>query len=297
VTVSFGLVALAITTGVVGFGVVWEIFSLWPVLIIAIGLDLLGKALHLSWVRALGSIAIIVALAYAVAVSAGNIEGIRLMPTGTGQRAEISEPVGSVAEARLDLEAGVGNISLESGEDLVVAEGVSPWGEPNFSVERTGDTAEVRLELGGDGGTVWPGRTDAWLDAQLSDSVVWDMVMDSGVSTLDADLSDVNVRSLELKQGVADCTLRLGDVPQGIDESSAVVDAGISSVAVRLPEGAEARFQSESGLTGHNVRGDFESQGGGVWETPGFDQARASGEGVWLITVKSGIGSIDVDTY
>lgn len=295
VTVAFGLVVLAVTTGLVGFGVVWEVIRLWPALLIAIGLDLLGKGLHTSWVRVLGSVVVIAALAYAVAVSANQVEGFSLSASA-GQQAEIREPVGQVTDATLTLDAGVADVDIESGTDLVHAVGESPWGEPDFSVERSGDSANVDLKLG-EGAAVWPGGADATLDVQVARDVVWDMRLSTGVSSLDADLSDVSVRVIELRPGVADTAVRLGGVPEGIDEARVLVKAGISTVAIEVPAEVEARIESDSGLTGHSIGEDFESQGSGVWETPGFDSAAAADEGVWIITIDSGIGSIDVDTY
>ena len=98
VTVAIGLVILAITTGYVGFSVVWQILALWPVLLIAIGLDLLGKALHTSWVRALGSMAVIAALAYSVAVTASGFQGFSFTGTTASTTRTVEEPVGSVSE-------------------------------------------------------------------------------------------------------------------------------------------------------------------------------------------------------
>jgi hypothetical protein len=86
-------------------------------------------------------------------------------------------------------------------------------------------------------------------------------------------------------------------VPTGLDEATLLVRSGISSVSIRVPNGAEARIESSSGLTGHSIASDFVSQGSRVWETAGYDDARAAGTGVWLITIRSGIGSIDIDTY
>lgn len=296
-TVAFGLVVLAVTTGFVGFDVIWRIISLWPVLLIAIGLDLLGKALHTSWLRALGSIAVIAALAYAVAVSTGD-DGFVVTGGGGTPFETVSEPVDEVTEASLNLEAGAAEITLGSGNQLVEAEGSSPWGDPEFAIERSGDAAQVQLNLGEEGRpVVWPSRRGASLDANLSDEVVWDLSLELGVATLDADLSDLQVRRVDLKPGVAECKVRLGEVAQGVDEAVADVRSGIASVRISLPEGAEARVESESGLTAHDVGGAFESVGSGEWETPGFDEARDSGDGVWIISIRSGIGSVVVDTY
>jgi hypothetical protein len=86
-------------------------------------------------------------------------------------------------------------------------------------------------------------------------------------------------------------------VPQGVDEATADIDAGISSVSLDLPSGVEARIESDSGLTSHTIADEFASLGGGVWESEGYEAAKSAGRPVWTITIDSGIGSIDVDTY
>ena len=167
-----------------------------------------------------------------------------------------------------------------------------------MDVSRSGSSAEVELSLGeADNVVVWPQDSNSRLDAQVAKSVLWDMLIETGVSSLNADLSDVPVRSIELKPGVADCRVTLGDVPAQVDEAEAKVEAGISSVVIRIPRDAEARVESDSGLTGHAIDADLVPQGYRVWQTEGFEDARSAGRGVWLITVKSGIGSIQVDTY
>jgi hypothetical protein len=299
VTVAIGLVILGITTGYVGFGVVWQILALWPVLLIALGLDLLGKATRATWVSALGSIAVIGALGYAVALNVSGAASFSLLGgTTEGNTTKISEPVGLVREADLVVKAGVAEVKLADGTRLVDATGVSPWGEPDFSVSRSGHQADVKLSLGeADSVVTWPGGPRAAIDAELGRGVLWDLLVEIGVTTLDADLSDLSVRSIEVKPGVSDCTITLGEVPGGIDVARTVVKSGVSSVKLRVPDDVEARVESDSGLTGHSLDESFESTGSRTWETSEYDAARSAGRGVWLITVQSGIGSVDVETY
>lgn len=297
-TAAIGLVILAVTTGYVGFGVFWEIVHLWPVLLIALGLELLGKANHSSWVRAVGSIVVIAALAYAVAVSATGSPDPIFRDRGEGAVADatINEPVEQVRSAELELEAGAANVTLAGGSALVEATGSSPWSTPEFKVTRSGKRADISLSLGEGVATV-PDRASARLDALVSRAVVWDMKIDAGVAKVDADLSDVAVRSVELKPGVATVAMRLGSVPRGVDEATVYVEAGVSSVSIEVPDEVEARIVSESGLTGHTIGGRFEETGDRAWETPGYVNARGADKGVWMITLKSGVGSIKVDTY
>jgi len=299
VTAAFGGVLLATTTGFIEWGVWPRILSLWPVLLIAVGFDILGKALHTSWLRVLGSLAIIAALAYAVLTATGGFQGIGWAPGGTsGEDVSISERVGTVREASLVLDAGVADVNIGSGMGLVSIDGTSPWGQPDFGIERAGAQANIAARLGAPEGSVyWPAPSSASYDIGLSNQVKWDLRVNAGIASIDADLSDVPVRSLDLRPGVAECDVTLGAVPEGEREAHADVRAGVSDVRVRIPEGVPARVKIDSGLTGTSVGDDFTKGGDGAWVTPGYEIARTGGKPVWDITVRSGVGSISIDTY
>jgi hypothetical protein len=302
VVVAFGFVFLAITFGVVGWSVMWRILGLWPVLLIAVGFDLLGKALGRTWLRVLGSMAIIGALAFAVASSAGTVTPPTFPMFGTAASEPFSEsqPLGTTTEARLKLEAGVAQVRMgeAAGNDLFTLDGSSPWGAPTWSVTDEGAGAVVGIKLGsGDNVSVWPGSPTTEADVRLSRSVLWDATIDTGVSSLDADFSALKLRSLDLKPGVADCTVRLGTVPAQVPVASVSVKAGVSSVTLRIPRGVEARIDADLGLSSNDIDERFERRSASEWQTPGYDAARQAGRPVYDIVVKSGIGSVTIDTY
>lgn len=296
VTVAFGLVFLAIMMGIVGWSVWGRIIVFWPVLVISIGLEILGKALHSSWPKVLGSIAIIAALGYSVGTSASGLESPRLPSYGVGvEEYRLSEQAGTIDEASLSMDVGVAQLDMLAGDELVGIEGRSSFGRPSIEVDSNSDPAEVDVRLGDKDVVVWPSEAD--FDVSVSRDVLWDMAINVGVSEFDADFSDVRLSGLTLKPGVAECQVRLGDAPNEVDTALVTIESGVSSVNVEVPEGAAARVEIESGISGNSVRGDFRRQGDGKWETPGYQQALSRGDAVWLIKVKSGIGSINIDSY
>lgn len=299
VTIAFGGVFLAITTGVVSWSVWGRIVTFWPVLVIALGFEILGKALHASWPKILGSLAIIAALVYSVAATSAGLDATGFPSMhGRGESYTLEEPVGTVQSADLTMDVGAASVRMASGTDLVSVVGRSPFGEPVVRVDRSGAPVKVDVSLGdGDQTMMLPGDFSADFDVNLSNRVLWDLTLDVGVADFTADFSDVSVADLDLKTGVSSCNVKLGDVPASLEAASVRVDTGISSVTLRIPDDAEARVEISSGISGNDVSGDFEKRDGGVWETPGFGAARSGGDPVWIIAVKSGIGSVTVDTY
>lgn len=295
VTVTVGGVFLAITFGYVGWGVWWRVLSLWPVLLVAIGLGIVGGAVGQNWIKALGSVVVIVALAYSVSVS---IDGAPSAVAAGGEPFEFSEPVDGARAAELTLKAGVGEVEIGDGTELATAEGTSPFGKPSFEVVREGDEASVAFSLGdSDSLVAWPGAPGARTEMTLGRDVDWDVSIESGVSTVDADLSELELRSLTLKTGVSDAAVKLGDVAADTTVALVEVESGVSAVTVLVPDDVEVRVEADTGLVALEIDSSLESIGGRVWKSDGYDEARSRGDGVYDVRVSSGVGSVAVRRY
>jgi len=298
VTVAIGLLLLGNTTGYVSWGVWWELVQLWPILLISAGLSILGKAVGQSWIRVLGTLIVIAAIGFAAASSMAGTP-VRIFSVSGGQAFAFDEPLTAASDARLTLKSAVGEIEIDSARGgLVEIDGSSPFGEPEFEVSRSGGSSEVDFALtDNENISVFPGSPTTLVRASLSEDLPWEIVVDSGVSTLDADLSGLEVSRFELKTGVSSNTVRLGDAPDSVNEGNVLIEAGVASVDVLVPRDAQVRVESQNGLTGTSISSLLDKTGQGSWQTQGFDDARRSGEPVWVITSKSGVGTFAVRTY
>ena len=296
-TMILGLVLLGNTTGYISWSVWWTVVTLWPALVIALGLTILAKGLGQSWLRILATLVVWITLAYAVSVSWMG-SGVTL-PSGSwaisgGQEFTFAEPGRGIEQASLRMTGGAGDIRIGSGNQLVTVEGASSFGSPTFATKKNGDSAEVRIGFNESGqGTVFvPGMVGVRINTMLSDTALWDISLETGASSLDADLSDVRVRDLAVKTGASAVAIKVGDVPSGERESTLVVKAGVSSVRILLPRDAEARVEAQTGLVANDVGGRFVRRGD-TWETPGYSSASKT----WDIRTEAGVGSVSIDTY
>ena len=66
--VVIGALLLANTLGTLPWSIWWNVLSLWPLLLVSVGLDVIGNSLGAQWVRALGSLVIIGGLLFAALV-------------------------------------------------------------------------------------------------------------------------------------------------------------------------------------------------------------------------------------
>lgn len=280
----------------------WEawlnIFRLWPLLLVALGLEIIGKNLHSDAVRMLGSLVVIGGLLYGALVMTPSATWWPFW-TGTNTPAEqyaFSEPHRSgVREGRAFVNGGVGIVTVSAGSDLAAAAGRSRV-KPVFSASVAGRTATVRIDPGPE--VWWPGPAESTMDVTLDKAVVWDLDVRPGVSKFTLDLKDLKVRSLKLDAGVSDGLVTIGASSHAGTGGpvKADINAGVSALRIRVPEGDNVRITMTAGLTGVDVRGDWQSSKDGdkrVWESRGF----SDGGAWWDISIQAGVGSIEVTYY
>lgn len=294
-TVILGSVLLGNTTGFISWDVWRTLLSLWPVVLIAIGLAVIGRAVEQTWLRALAPVAIWLAFGYAVATSftgAGGLPVTQPVLRTVGQSFAFDQPIGDVTHAKLVFDGGAGDIKIShDSRSLISASGVSPFGTPRFEVKRSGSSADVSVGIGRqDDAIVWPGFAGGTVDMGLSDSVLWDATLKTGATSMNADLSEIRLKSLEVKTGASSVNLKLGPVPADVSKVKVDVRAGASSVNIVVPREAEARVTSHSGLTSTNISSDFARQGDGSWVTADY----ATSQRVYEISVESGVGSVSI---
>jgi hypothetical protein len=293
--VGFGLIFLGIATGTLAWSVWLNLLSLWPILLIAIGIDITGKGLDQPWLRVVSSLLVLGGLVFGVVTSP-----TRDITRGWGfwgaesvefENAEPADPRVKAGEARVS--GAVGKLTVEAGGDLVSASGSSPFGEPIFDVSRDGRSVEAEISMGERGTGVWGIDGESYLDVKLSRDVLWDLRVETGVSSVDADLRDLPLSALVLEAGVSDVVVTLGDVPSAFTEVPVSVEVGIASTRLRIPAGADVRIVTKTGLANVSIPEGVREVADDVYESRGF--ARASNR--YVITVDSGIADVRIEWY
>lgn len=288
--VAVGAVLLANTTGYLPWGVWWSILSLWPVLLIAAGIDVIGKGLDNAWLRALSSLVVIGAIAYGAFVM--PVRGPASLAWGWPDSGDspgsvpfaLSEPADpDVESGTARIAGGVGELNVTSGlSDLVSISGESPFGVPELDASVDGSSADVSVSYpDGD----WTGPGGARMDVVLAEDVAWDLSLESGVSKTEADLGGLEVTKLLVRTGVSETTIILGE--PGAANTPVDIEAGVSSTVVRLPRGVSARVKTDSGLAPTQFADGWTERDGKRY-SPGWSETGDS----WDILVKAGVSSV-----
>ncbi len=268
ILIGLGIVFLLNNLGALTWNV-WEvIFRLWPVLLIAVGLDLLiGR--RSVW----GSL---LALALTLAVFAGALwlfgAGIGARQVVTGE--EIMQTLGGATRAEVTIKPGIGTLHIEPlAESANLVEGVIHLGRGermvrDFAVED--ETATFTLQS--EGATLGPfiggwGDERAW-EIRLNPDVPLKLEISLGVGESRIDLTGLTVDDLEVSMGVGQTTVTLPD--EG--HFQARIEGDIGQTIVVIPAGLAARIHVDTGLAGSQLPDDYQRQDD-VYTSPGYGSA------------------------
>jgi hypothetical protein len=259
--IGLGGIFLSSTLGLLDISV-WElILTLWPLLLIAIGLDIaIGRR---SVAGSVVGVAIFLLLL-------GGAIWLLFSPLGeTSAGEEIYQQVEGASSAQVTIAPTIGNLIIRSHEDAEVLiqgeirlarrENVSPEfnisdGKATFSLQSKG-LAFIAL----------PGERQSWTwNLTLTPEIPLDINVETGVGLLQIDLTDLTVNQLDLKVGVGDNKLILPST----GKLQANVETSVGITTIILPPSMSMRLMTDTGLATVQVPGDFELQDG-VYTSPG----------------------------
>ncbi len=262
VLVLLGVLLLLQTTGVVSWGIWGILWRFWPVIIIAIGIELvLGR-----WSPVLAGVLVAVLLVGAV----GAAVGIAMAQEDDEVVETLAEPLGDLRSVDVRLVFGAGDLAVRS----------LPAGSPNLvegrfeergaqvALTRIADRGELRIQMGNRRWLQSLGSGD-W-DIALSPVPRLSLDMDGGAADMNLDLRDLQVASLDVDTGAASMELVM---PARAGQTQARIDGGAASITITIPEGVAARIRSDSGLSSIDVDTRRFPRAGDVWESPDFGAA------------------------
>jgi hypothetical protein len=276
---ALGGVLLLANLGVLAFSVWSVLINLWPLLLIAIGLDLvLGRrSLAGAVIASVLMVVLVGGSLYFLAFgeSEGAYQDISYLTDGASQAQVVLNPaIGSLRVGALSQDAHViqGLVYQTSGETV----------SPSYAVD--GDI--VRFSLVSEGMAVFApsGRQARWnWDLNLNPVIPLDLDVDMGLGEAWLDLRELNARNVKLNLGLGSTRVW---VP-GEGGMNIRIQGGIGETIVIVPFGAAVRLRTDTGLATASVPESYQ-QRDEIYTSVNYAQAQA-GEAIEIF-VNQGIG-------
>jgi len=191
--------------------------------------------------------------------------------------------------ASLRFVSGAGSFTLrDTCADLFRAETTTDFGKYEIGSRTGSDGRDLTLTLGEHRSAFHAGGKNN-VAMSLHPAPDWSLNFEVGAATLDADLSPFTAENVDLRTGVADVRLKLGDRAK---ESRVNIRAGVSSISIRVPESAGCEISWESGLSPKSFNG-FKEEADGKYRTANFDAAAKK----IFLRFKTGVSDLKVARY
>ncbi len=274
-----GACLLVLNLGWVSWATVGAVLSLWPVLLLAVGADLLTRGRYRPAV-AIG------ALLLAAVLWVGAPRG--------GETVVVDHPLGGASSAVVVLQLGVGEVNLDGNADegqLIGGTIQTGNGETiQQTPSRQDEVARVEIVSRSRGNFnlgFGPTFRRSW-NLSITPEVPINLRVEAGVGRSTFDLRRLWLRAFSYRGGVGEAIVTLPE--RG--GYSASFDLGVGSTTLRVPRDVEARVTVSTGVGGVSVDGEF-SQSGSSYTTAGYATA-ALPDRIELI-VQGGVGAINLE--
>lgn len=264
-------------------GPAWDtLWRLWPVMVIAIGVDIMiGR--RTLWLSALGLLAVLVLLVGLVWLMG---DGLTVFSGQPIPDENISQPVGSAQNARISLAPATGQVSVvAASDDALLLSGAINYATENdvrSDYHQQGDTAVY--ELKSHSTAIMPGSRRGW-DLAINAQIPTQLEVSMGAGEVELDLTGTQVTALDASQGVGNLAVTL---PAGV-AMQADVSQAIGQISIQVPAEAALRVEVSKAISSLNIPPNFERRGD-YYYSPGYETADERLE----LSLSQAIGNISI---
>ncbi len=279
VLIAIGVVIVLMNVGALNWFTTLRFLQLWPVVLIAVGVDI--------WTR--GRYRLMVVLVALLATVGLYFSSGSFLGTTRATTEQIEQGLESASRASVTITSGVSELRVTGLNDSSkLISGNIDLGAGERAVKRfnkNGDVATYELRSESPQGRMMNVRNHLW-DLALTTRVPLDLTIETGVGRSTLDLRDVQLSNLVINTGVGETNLTLATGRYKAD-----VSTGVGATTIRIPTGVAAKVELERGLGSVNVRGDFDKDED-VYTSPDYETS----ENRIDLNVQGGVGIITIQT-
>ncbi len=261
----------------------WDtLWRLWPIMVIAIGVDLiLGRRyLWLSIVSLLAIFAILFGLVWVIG------GGLPALGGQTLPGEAIYQELGSAKMAEISLSPATGRLTLAASQDhtaLIAGEvHLANRNDIRSDYQRKGDAAVYTLRSHST--AALPGSNRGW-DLDITPEIPLDLDISMGAGEIDLNLAELQISKLGTSQGVGNLLLIL---PDGAT-LQADINQAIGKISILVPKDSAVRIEVSKALSTLDVPSTFEKLGD-YYYSPGYEQSIIKID----LNISQAIGSIQI---
>ena len=284
--IALGVLFLLQTMGVLSWGLWRSIWRLWPLLPIAVGINIIfgRRSPWLSGILIAAVVACVAALAAFTGAFIGN--GFR---DDTEVIGSFHELLGETERVGVNINFGAGELVLNSlppgSKNLVEAE--FRGREAEGSVIQANGSADLDISTGDFAFDFFRDNDNVSWEVSLSPSPGMSIELDTGAADINLDLRRLRVSDLSIDAGAADIKVVM---PAQAGHVNADIDVGASSVVIVIPEEMGARIDVDATVGHLSIDQQRFPKQGEIYASQNFD---ALANRIDLV-IDSGASSVEI---
>jgi hypothetical protein len=278
ILLSAGVVLLLNTTNYIDWSVWLKILSLWPVALIAIGIELLFKKSRLAFIALLSPL-----LFFATILGPAFFYKADYVDFGRASRTfHFDRDMDSTyAELSTSIRLNSGNLYVSSGEGMLVSAELDYYSkEPVTTFKQDDQTKSVSLEitdqekrwLSGKYSQRWFYRVSGrknW-DIGLTDLIPVSLNLYMRGGEADLNFSELKLRECELEAKDSDVEIKIGSQ---LEEVTAKIESRSSKFSISIPEGTGLKIVNRTNLSSTSFSWLTLEEKEDGYQTPDFEEA------------------------
>ncbi len=301
ILVGIGLFFIGINFGYLSYYVWVELLALWPILLIAIGLELAFRRSRLSYLGILSPLLIFLTFVYVAAISwdKGYYDYQRSddrRQSRTYTREVYNYEIDRDPEIKrldLDIDFDMGELWIGPSSDrLFSGDFEYRYRKPRCKYDSDGDTGRIRIRTKDSKHFNIFNKNRFKNDARIfiADYVPLDLDLDIGAAYVELDLYELIIDKLSLNTGAAKIELRLGCRSKDI---SIDIDSGASQVIIAVPREMGLEMDSDAALSSTNFKKAGLEKYQGKYRSDNYNSSDCKAD----ISIDSGVSRIEIEYY
>lgn len=283
--VIYGLAFLVNYTGLVHLNI--NLYLLWPLFIIFIGLSLFRKkdAVSTSLGATIATVCVtIVMISLVPYVSPVLDNGISVFPL-------VVEKAEGIERADIDINAGAGEVMVYGIDSGRLISGEAQTNLAEVSVDSKVEGSVQSVSMGMSGLKKWFGRDNPKNEfyVGIDENIPVRLNINSGASNNSINLEGIRAESVALHTGASNVDLTMGEEA---DSADVVIEAGASSINLNFPKAAGVKIIVDSGMSSFDLP-DFFSPDKNTYQSYNYE----SSEKKIVVNVKMGMASLTASWY
>jgi predicted membrane protein len=277
--ISLGTVFLLSSLGLIGWGA-WDVlWRLWPVLLVAIGLEIMIGRRSL-WVSFTVVFLIVGILGGALWIYGGGaIQGEELTGGNVNQLLE------DIIQAEINISPAAGELNIyDLADSTALVKGkVSTTSNQQINIDYHASESTGHFLMDGRSLANFPGTLPWNWDLGLTDQIPLEVDFSMGAGDMNLDLSNLTLTGLDVSQGVGEVTVILADR----EDYRADISQAVGSIVVELPENVGVSIEISKAISSLSLPSAFEKRGDYYYST-NYDDAQHKID----LEISQAIGSI-----